>query len=117
MDEQTKKEFENLTQVVKTSFDEVDKKIVKLEGEIKGVKQDIKEVKGEVKTIKSTMLTKGYLDNKLADLEGSTVTRQKKQDKKVNTLVSILRERDLITDMDVERLKEFKIFPSADELV
>ncbi len=34
--------------------------------------------------IEAVMVTKSYLDDKLADLEGATVVRQRKQDDKVN---------------------------------
>lgn len=99
-----------IEQNVNPQFDEIRGDINEIRGDIKGMKSDIKEVK-------SSMATKGYLDDKFADLEGGVIARQKKQDQKVNTLVNILKERDLINEQDIKRLKEFRIFPSADELV
>jgi len=75
MDEQTKKEFENLTQVVKTSFDEVDKKFVKVD-------KKFEEIGGRLDKIESGMATKNFIADKLADLEGGVITRQKSRTQK-----------------------------------
>lgn len=56
---------------------------------------------------------KAYLDDKLADLEGSVIVRQKKEDKKVNLLIEILKEKKILLDDEVSMLQEFQIFPQA----
>ncbi len=57
------------------------------------------------------MVTKSYLDDKLADLEGSVIVRQKKEDKKLNLLIEFLQKKKILEESEIKMLKEFKIFP------
>jgi len=66
--------------------------------------------------IKSVMVTKDYLDDKLAELEGSTVVRQRKQDKKMNLMAELLREKKLFSDDDIKRLADIQVFPAPPSL-
>jgi len=65
----------------------------------------------------SQMVNKEYLDDKLADLEGVIIVRQRKEDKKLNLLIDILKEKKVIKDTDINRLKEIKVFPDPNELL
>ena len=71
------------------------------------------EMKDEFGKIKSQMVTKSYLDDKLADLEGGLVVKLRKEDAKVDHLVKILKEKKIISDQDVKCLAEFQIFPKT----
>lgn len=57
--------------------------ITGIKGEVAGLKDEVKGIKGEVGTIKATMVTKNYLDDKLADLRGDLVVMMRKEDSKV----------------------------------
>jgi len=57
------------------------------------------------------MVTKDYLDEKLADLRGDLVVLTRKEDAKVRTLVEILRERKVLTDDDAKRILSMEPFP------
>ena len=70
------------------------------------------ELKSEIGEIKSQMVTKVYLDDKLADLEGVTVVRQRKEDQKVNLLIEMLKEKGTLTDEQTNQLKGIKVFPA-----
>ena len=61
------------------------------------------------------LVTREYLDDKLADLEGSVIVRQRKEDKKVNLLIEILKDKKVVRDSDIKRLKEIKVFPDPRE--
>lgn len=54
---------------------------------------------------------KAYIDDKFADLEGTTVVRQRKEDQKVNLLIEILRQKDVLADQEVDMLSEIEVFP------
>lgn len=79
-----------------------------LKTEIADVKQ---ELKADIAGVQVQMVTKSYLDDKMGDLEGVTVVRQRKEDQKVNRLIEILEEKGVIQDADVVALKEIKVFP------
>lgn len=80
------------------------------------VGNEIKNIKTEMTAIKSVMVTKDYLDDKLAELEGSTVVRQRKQDKKMNLMAELLREKKLFSDDDIKRLADIQVFPAPPSL-
>ncbi|OGG49747.1 hypothetical protein A3C18_01020 [Candidatus Kaiserbacteria bacterium RIFCSPHIGHO2_02_FULL_54_11b] len=61
--------------------------------------------------VEATMVTKDYLDEKLADLRGDLVVLTRKEDAKVRTLVEILRERKVLTDDDAKRILSMEPFP------
>lgn len=71
----------------------------------------LEEMQREIAGIKRDMVTKWYLDDKLADLEGSVIIRQRKEDKKVNLLIELLREKSILVDSEVKQLHEFQVFP------
>lgn len=64
-----------------------------------------------VAKIEAEMVTKSYLDDKLADLEGGMVGRLRKEDAKVNRLVEMLQMKKVLTEEEVKQLAEFQIFP------
>ena len=64
-------------------FDKVDERFDNLEG--------------KVGKIEATMVTKDYLDEKMADLRGDLVVLMRKEDTKVVKLIEILKRRKIIT--------------------
>lgn len=69
------------------------------------------EIRGRLDKIESTMVTKSYLDDKLADLEGNLVGKLRKEDEKVNRLIEVLKNKSVLDDRDVKMLEEFHVFP------
>lgn len=63
--------------------------------------------------IRAEMVTKSYLDDKLAELEGGMVGRLRKEDAKVNRSVEMLQNKKVLTEDEVKQLAEFQIFPRA----
>lgn len=55
------------------------------------------EYKKDINFIKSQMVTKDYLDTKLADLRGDLVVLTRKEDAKVKSLVDLLKKKKVIT--------------------
>lgn len=75
------------------------------------VNQRMDKVEKDILDIKVTMVTKSYLDDKLADLEGGLITKLRKEDQKVNRLIEIMQVKSLLTHEDVKHLKELQVFP------
>lgn len=60
---------------------------------------------------------KGYLSDKLADLEGTLVVRQRKEDKKVNLLIEFLKNRKILSDNEVDMLQNIQVFPVIPKII
>ena len=65
----------------------------------------------EISSVKNQMVTKSYLDDKLADLEGGLIAKLRKEDEKVNRLVEIMMQKKLLTENEVRQLSELQVFP------
>lgn len=61
-----------------------------VDGEFREVKTDLHSLNARVTTIESTMVTKNYLDDKIADLRGDLVLLARKGNTKLSTLVEEL---------------------------
>lgn len=72
-------------------------------------------LEGRVTKIESTMVTKDYLDEKMADLRGDLTVLIRKEDTKVKALVDLLVERNVLEEPD--RKKLFSMEPFADKWV
>ncbi|MFA4873642.1 MAG: hypothetical protein WC659_07000 [Patescibacteria group bacterium] len=62
--------------------------------------------------IEATMVTKSYLDDKLADLEGHLISKLRKEDEKLNRLVELLANKSILAVEDVAFLRQIEVFPS-----
>ncbi len=80
--------------------------------QFQGVNERLDKVEVRLDKVESQMITKTYLDDKLADLEGGTVARQRKEDQKVNPLIEILQNKKVLEEVEVKQLHEFQIFPA-----
>ena len=81
-----------------------------LKGDFSGLKSEVGELKSEVSGIKATMVTKDYLDDKLADLRGDLVVLTRKEDNKLKTLVGVLHGKRVISDSDVKKIYSMEPF-------
>ena len=77
-------------------FDKVDERFDNLEG--------------RVGKIEATMVTKDYLDEKLADLRGDLVVLMRKEDTKVIKLIEILKKRKVITEAEEKEILSMEPF-------
>jgi predicted nucleic acid-binding Zn-ribbon protein len=98
-------------------LDQIIGRMDKVEGKMDKIESRMDKIESRMGRIESQMVTKEYLDDKLADLEGSVIVRQRKEDQKVNLLINILKDRKVIKDLDIKRLKEIKVFPSPEDLL
>ena|SRR3989338_5539156 len=97
----------NFSTDVDRRFDGIDKRFV-------GIDKRFEKIEGDISTIKSTMVTKDYLDDKLADLRGDLVVMMRKEDTKVRMLIDILHEKKLLNEQDRNRILSMEPFPELD---
>ena len=67
-------------------------------------------VEGEISSIKASMVTKDYLDEKMADLRGDLVVLMRKEDTKVVKLIEILKRRKVITEIEEKEILSMEPF-------
>lgn len=83
-------------ELVDRRFLAIDDRFERIEGDIVGMKQDIGSTKADIIGIRSQMVTKDYLDDKLADLRSDLIVLCRKSDTKLSTLVgSLVKEGSL----------------------
>ena len=93
--------IDKLAIAVKEGFDAVDKRLGALEE--------------KTTRIEATMVTKNYLDEKLFGLKGDLITKIRKLEGGMLFMATILRERKVLSDDDVKRMRaEYQVFPSLD---
>lgn len=89
---------------INPQFEGINEKFIRVDKQFEGVNQRLTRVE-------ATMVTKSYLDDKLADLGGDLVTKLRKEDAKLNRLVEIMKRKKVLTIDDTNELDEFQVFP------
>lgn len=84
-------------------FDQVDQRFDQVD-------QRFDRLEGRVDRIEATMVTKDYLDDKLADLRGDMVVLVRKEDKKLDTLVEILTHKNIISEHEARTISSMEPF-------
>lgn len=77
------------------------------------INPQFEEIRYRLDKIETTMVTKSYLDDKLADLEGNLISKLRKEDEKVNRLIEILQNKSVLNSEDTKQFQEFQIFPKT----
>lgn len=75
-----------------------------------GLENKIDGLDKRVTKIETTMVTKDFLEEKLADFRGDMVVLTRREDKKVMALVDILKEKKIISDEDVKKIQTMEPF-------
>jgi hypothetical protein len=114
MDQEIKKEFEDLTQIVKDTFDQM------------ATKEDLKPMatKEDLKAFATKDdLTKGLgklklelldsMDDKLMDLRGDLIILMRGEDQKVVRLIELLKNKNILQDTEVKELLQMQPFSKA----
>lgn len=115
-----KKEIDDLAASVNAFATDTEKRFSSIDGRFSALESDAKELRSDVaglksdnKSIKSTMVTKDYLDEKLADLQGNLVVLTRKEDTKFNTLVTVLTGKKVLTKSEQRRIVSMEPFPRS----
>lgn len=84
---------------------------------VDAVRMDLLEVKADLAdrmdSMEAKMVTKDYLDNKLADLRGDMVVLMRKEDEKLKVLAGNLKDKKILTPEDEENLQRLEPFAQA----
>ena len=73
--------------------------------EMKEMKDEMKdEMKNEINGLRVQMVTKDYLDDKLADLRGDLVVLMRKEDTKVTKLIEVLQKKEVLNAEEAKDL-------------
>ncbi len=70
---------------------------------------------GQIEDIRKTIANlpdKDYFDDKLANLSGEVVVREKKQDQKVNLLIDAVDKQRIMPENIMAPIKAIHVFPS-----
>lgn len=87
-------------QGVAKTFEGVDKRFEAIDKRFERIEKQI-----------SQLPTKSYLDDKLAELEGGLISKLRKEDQKLERLVEMLKQKDVLTENEQKELAELKVFP------
>lgn len=111
-EEKFEEHMESFAKMVKEGFDATATKVdfVKLDERVVKIENGLTTIKGDITTIKATMVTKDYLDEKLADLRGDLVVLMRKEDTKLKKLIEKLRTRNVLDDRDVQDIVRMEPF-------
>jgi hypothetical protein len=100
------------------AFDDVYKRLDKtdvrmdgFDGKMVGFESMFDRIDSRLNRIESQMVTKSYLDDKLADLEGSMNVKMRKEDEKVNGVIDSLKKHKIVPIEELKDLDNLQIFP------
>lgn len=95
--------------ITREEFTELREEVTGLKQDVTGLKQDVTGLTQDMTMVRATMVTKDYLDEKMADLRGDLVVLMRKEDHKLQELVQILRVKNILTQEEMKHL--FKLEP------
>lgn len=91
--------------------EEFDLRLGGVESRLDGVESRLDGVEQRLTKVEAVMVTKDYLDDKLADLKGDLIVKQRKIESRIDTLVTMLSNRKVLEQTDVKLLSDLRIFP------
>ncbi|MBI2416179.1 MAG: hypothetical protein HYV33_06000 [Candidatus Kerfeldbacteria bacterium] len=87
-------------------FDRLENRMDRMEG-----RQD--NMEGRLDKIEATMVTKDYLDDKLADLKGDLTVLIRKEDHKMTALVKLLHHKQILSEQEADQIFAMEPFPQT----
>jgi len=85
-------------------FQGMDDRFQEMDDRFQGIEKDMV-------VIKATMVTRDYLDDKLADLKGDLVVLMRKEDAKLTALIEMLSKKNIISADEVKTILSMQPFP------
>lgn len=77
---------------------------------VDNIGENVEKLEKRMTRVETLMVTKDYLDEKMADLRGDLVVMMRKEDTKVKSLVDILHKKKVITDGEVTKILRMEPF-------
>ena len=91
------KDVEDVKEAVTMLADQTEQRFNKVDERFDKVENRMESMDVRLNRVESQMVTKAYLDDKLADLKGDLVELTRKEDKKLTAVVDTLFENELIS--------------------
>ncbi|HCC23309.1 TPA: hypothetical protein DF272_03970 [Candidatus Falkowbacteria bacterium] len=119
---QIQEQFNDVLQSVNTASELTQKQFDHVQEQFDHVQGQFDQMQGQITEINETMatkadladlVTKDYLDNKLADLRGDLVVLTRKEDTKLKKLVDILTTKNLLSPEEKEVIFALEPFPKT----
>ncbi|MBI4427199.1 MAG: hypothetical protein HY569_01800 [Candidatus Magasanikbacteria bacterium] len=79
--------------------------------EVGGTKVEMSGLRADIADIRAQMVTKSYLDDKLADLRGDLTVLMRKEDTKLKALVDILTKKKVLSTEETKIIFSMEPFP------
>ena len=89
----------------------IDERFEGIDKHFEGIDKRLSHLEKDMTQVKATMVTKNYLDDKLYDLRGDLVVLMRKEDRKMVSLIEVLRTRKVISDEDAKSILAMELFP------
>ncbi len=101
-------DFSNKTEI---RFQNIEKELTKQGKELTKQGKELTKQRKELTKQGALMVTKDYLDDKMADQRGDLTIIMRKEDKKVSKLIDILKNKNLITEKEAKDVLSMEPFP------
>src|SRR3989339_346624 len=98
--------LEEILMAVNASADKTEEQFCEMRKQFGEVNERLDGLDTRVGHLENQMVTKDYLDQKLADRQGSAVSMIRREDEKVDTLVNKLREEDSLSVASAQAVLE-----------
>ena len=89
---------------IKSEMTDMKSEMTDMKSEMTDMKSEMKEMRFDITKMGSTMVTKDYLDDKMADLRGDLVVLTRKEDTKLRALVDILKEKSVLNIEEAKKI-------------
>jgi predicted nucleic acid-binding Zn-ribbon protein len=86
-------------------LDGIDNRLDGIDNRLDGIDNRLDGMNSRLMRVESQMVTKEYLDDKLADLKGDILTILRKEDRRVTALVEIMQKKNLLSVEEVKFLE------------
>ena len=96
---------------VEGRFNVIDQRFEQIDQRFEQIDQRFEQIDQRFGRIESTMVTKDYLDEKIADLRGDLVVLIRKEDKKFSALIDVLKYRQVISNDEATKILSMEPFP------
>lgn len=101
---------QNILVAVNAFADKTEQRFDKIESDVSELKHDVSELKTEVTEIRSKMVTKEYLDDKLADFRCERTVSLRKENEKVEKIVNTLRDENVFSEKQRDEILAMEPF-------
>ena len=112
-DKRTDKKIDSLAIIIEKGFQgakkDTDKQFARVDKQFARVDKQFARVDKRLTKVEATMVTKEYLDDKLADLRGDIIVWFRKDERRFLYLVEILRQKKVLSDKEVEIISDIKV--------